>query len=244
MRCLPNGSRSEEKLREELFCFKSSNLQSTFWIRQGTSDAIEAFYTIVRQSYGKHLPSEPPQFILDAGANIGTTSVWFLSRYPNARLVAVEPDSSNFELLQKNCASFDHRASLVQAAVWPTPANFSLKRNGDHNAIQVAKSHNGGCPGVTVPMLLKRFGFPRLDVFKCDIEGAELELFSVGSDEWMRHTRFIVIETHGDACLDAVLEATTRHGFTYQRYRDLRMFARPEARFTPRISAADSLTSH
>ena len=228
MRCLPDRSTSGKRRKEELFCFKASNLQHAFCIRRGTSDAIEAFYTIFRQSYGKHLPTQQPQFILDAGANIGTTAAYFLSRFTNAKLVAVEPDPSNFALLQKNCDQFEHRASLVQAALWPTPANFSLRRNGDHNAIQVDESLGGECRGVTVQDLMHQFGFPRLDLFKCDIEGAELELFSMGADEWLRHTRFIAVETHGDDRLDAVLKATLRHGFTYRRFRDLRIFSRPE----------------
>jgi FkbM family methyltransferase len=206
-----------------------ANLQHTFCIRQGTSDVIETFYTIVRQTYGKYLPSQAPDFILDAGANIGTTSAWFLSHFPESRLVAVEPELSNFALLQKNCAPFENRVSLVRAAIWPTLANLSLRLNSDHNAVQVAESPDGSCPGVTVPMLMRQFGLPRLDVFKCDIEGSEKELFSIDSDEWLRQTRFIVVETHGSDCLDAVLEATSRHGFTCRRFRDLRIFARPES---------------
>jgi FkbM family methyltransferase len=227
IRSLPRKSSAEQTTHESLLTFKARNLQHSFSVRRGTSDVIEAFYSIVRQAYGKYLPTQPPAFILDAGANIGTTSAWFLSHFPNSRLVAVEPESSNFALLQKNCAPFGNRARLVQAAIWPAPGNFSIRRASDHNAIQVTESPDGECPGLTIPMVMEQFGLPRLDLFKCDIEGAERELFSAGSDQWLRNTRFIVVETHGDDCLDAVLEATSRHGFTYRRFRDLRVFARP-----------------
>jgi FkbM family methyltransferase len=229
IRSLPSKSRSQEIRQEQLLCFKSANLQHKFYIRRGTSDVIETFYTIVRQAYGEYLPSKPPQFILDAGSNIGTTSAWFLSQFPDSILVAVEPDSSNFSLLQKNCAPFGSRVSLVQGAIWPKPANFSLRKGSDHNAVQVLESLDGGRPGVTISALMQRFGFPRIDLFKCDIEGAERELFSVDSDQWLGQTRFIVVETHGSDCLDAVLDATSRHGFTYQRFRDLRIFNRPDS---------------
>jgi FkbM family methyltransferase len=229
IRSLPPKSSGQEKPQEELLSFRATNLQHTFFVRRGTSDVIETFYSIVRQAYGKYLPSQPPEFILDAGANIGTTSAWFLSKFPDARVVAVEPEPSNFALLQRNCAPFENRVSLVQAALWPTPASFALRRETDHNAVQVTESQNGECPGVTVPMLMQRFGLPRLDLFKCDIEGAEEKLFSTDSDEWLRRTRFIVVETHGRDCLDAVMDATSRHGFIYRRFRDLRIFARPES---------------
>jgi len=39
--------------------------------------------------------------IIDAGANIGATSVFYALAVPNAQVVAIEPDAGNFELLQK-----------------------------------------------------------------------------------------------------------------------------------------------
>ena len=45
-----------------------------------------------------------PKFIVDCGANIGCASVYFLNRYPNASVIAIEPDSGNFEVCQWNIA--------------------------------------------------------------------------------------------------------------------------------------------
>ena len=40
--------------------------------------------------------------VVDAGANIGAASLYFAHRWPDALIVSVEPDASNYELLCKN----------------------------------------------------------------------------------------------------------------------------------------------
>ena len=40
---------------------------------------------------------------MDAGASIGDTTAWFLSKFLSATVIALEPDSENYALLRKNC---------------------------------------------------------------------------------------------------------------------------------------------
>jgi FkbM family methyltransferase len=42
--------------------------------------------------------------ILDCGSHIGLSVAWFKRRFPNARIIAFEPDPQNFRLLQTNVA--------------------------------------------------------------------------------------------------------------------------------------------
>jgi FkbM family methyltransferase len=55
--------------------------------------------------------------IIDAGANIGLTSVVYANRYPEARVIAIEPEVSNFQLLKENAASYPN-IELVHGALW------------------------------------------------------------------------------------------------------------------------------
>lgn len=41
-------------------------------------------------------------YIIDAGSNIGLSTVFFKSQYPNAKILCFEPDPNSFELLKKN----------------------------------------------------------------------------------------------------------------------------------------------
>ena len=45
---------------------------------------------------------EDPRTTIDAGANAGYSALWFALRYPGARVVAIEPDDDNVELLHRN----------------------------------------------------------------------------------------------------------------------------------------------
>ena len=40
--------------------------------------------------------------IIDAGANIGASAIWFARTYPKAMVTAIEPHGGNFDLLIKN----------------------------------------------------------------------------------------------------------------------------------------------
>jgi FkbM family methyltransferase len=212
----------------DLFPISCLNLSHPFYVRSGTSDVDEFIYTVVRETYGKYLPRFEAEFVVDAGANMGDTAAWMLTRYPRARVVAVEPDPENFDLLSRNCVPYGERSIPVQAAVWPRPARLSLRSDRAKDAIQVLDAGDGDCLGVTIPELMEKYDFPRLDIFKCDIEGAELELFSFDADPWLSRTGFLVIEVHGPECLTAVLNATSRHGFTHRSFRNLHIFGRSE----------------
>jgi hypothetical protein len=70
-------------------------------VRLRTSDIPTYREVFLQQAYRLAL-QRPPSVIVDAGANIGLTSVYFALRYPAARIVAVEPEASNFALLTTN----------------------------------------------------------------------------------------------------------------------------------------------
>jgi len=218
--------RSRSQKPREPISVSASNLQFPFWLRPGSSDVPEFLYTIARESYGKYLPRPPVEFILDLGANIGDTAAWFLSRFPDARLVAVEPDAENFAVLQRNAEGYAGRIILERAAVWPYSTTLTFVDQQASDAVQVRDAEGGECSAVTVPQLMRKYAWPRIDLLKCDIEGAEKELFSMNADEWLAKTNFLVVETHGPECLQAVLDAVTRHGFEHRCFRNLHIFRR------------------
>jgi len=217
-------------LATDLLAISAPNLLGPFFLRPGTSDVNEFVYTIVRETYGRHLPRGEVKFILDAGANMGDTAAWLLTRYSEARLIAVEPDPENFASLVRNCMPYGKRSIPVQAAVWPRSVRLSLSEDVSKDAIQVQEANKGDCIGMTVQELMEQYYFPRLDIFKCDIEGAEKALFSGDPDPWLSRTKFLVVETHGAECLSTVLGATSRHGFTHREFRNLHIFEHPERR--------------
>jgi FkbM family methyltransferase len=158
-----------------------------------------------------------PEFILDLGANVGFASALFASRYPAARILAVEPDPRNFALCQKNLKVYGTRAQVLKGAVWSCCTRLDLSyENGDGWGTRVntpSGSDGGKVTAWDLPALLQMFGIDRVDLLKIDIEGSEAELFAHNTG-WLSRARNICIELHGGQCREIFFNALS--GFDYE----------------------------
>tara|TARA_Y100001934_G_scaffold270838_1_gene356382 strand:+ start:168 stop:452 length:285 start_codon:yes stop_codon:yes gene_type:complete len=66
-----------------------------------------------------------PSFILDAGAHIGLSSVYFANRFPNAIVLAIEPDASNYNILCKNALAYPN-IKPIQGGLWGHTGKLSI----------------------------------------------------------------------------------------------------------------------
>jgi FkbM family methyltransferase len=118
----------------------------------------------------------PPRCILDLGANIGASALYFRERFPDARIVCVEASPRIAEILRRNVAGLDdievRHAALARDAGTITFyesadswAGSTAEQNGDGRAVQVA--------AVTLEQLLRD---TNADLVKIDVEGAEFEV--------------------------------------------------------------------
>jgi FkbM family methyltransferase len=144
-------------------------------------------------------PLRSPRLIIDAGANIGLTTLWLARRWPDADVIAVEPDAENFALLERNVAHLP-RVRAVRAALWIREERLALENPGDAPDAYRVRAARPGEPAfeaVTVAGLLSGSGHADLDVLKIDIEGAERDVFAdPGSRAWLARTHTIAIELH------------------------------------------------
>src|SRR5438094_3684899 len=74
------------------------------FVRARTSDKPTFEQVFVFDQYDMSFLPIRPEVIIDGGANAGFTTRLFAQRYPGARIFAVEPEPSNFELLLRNTA--------------------------------------------------------------------------------------------------------------------------------------------
>jgi len=83
---------------------------------------------------------------VDCGANIGVSALYFARRYPAAKILAIEPDPANYEMLVRNTRQV---ASVhpVQAAVWPRQASLSIiDPTRPHSSLRITEGPGKG-PG-------------------------------------------------------------------------------------------------
>jgi FkbM family methyltransferase len=202
-------------------------LRHPIHLRPGSTDLEEVVYSTVRQAYGHCLPSSPVRVIIDGGANIGDSTAWYLSTFPEARVIAVEPDPANFRVLELNCRPYGDRVSIMCAALWSETGRLSIRNPGAGDSVYVGEyDGNNDCPSISMPDLMQRHGISQVDILKLDIEDAESALFSDASDGWLAHVRTIAMEIHSGPSLEAVLAATSRNNFSHRVYRNLHFFSR------------------
>lgn len=149
--------------------------------------------------------------IIDCGANVGLTSLYFASTYPAARIYSVEADPENFALLRANTAS-EPRIVPVHACVVSTPQSaVSFDTFGPAwGRRNLATGKGTAVPAMTLDELLTKFSIASVDLLKMDIEGAEREVLSVGS--YLDAVQHMAIELHGDYTLADFGKAVGSHG--------------------------------
>ena len=144
----------------------------------------------------------PPETIVDAGANVGLASIYFAAKYPQARIIAIEPESSNYELLKKNVAPYRNIQTL-NAALWNENALIDLIDPGvghfgfitAQGAPAASSSNLGKVRAITMDRVIDDYGLDKIDILKIDIEGSEKEVFADTSD-WIKKVDSVVIELH------------------------------------------------
>ena len=132
--------------------------------------------------------------IVDLGANIGTES----KLYPKARIIAVEAEKRNFELLKRNLKDCPC-AQAFHTAVWKNNAFLKLISGSTDNSqswslIEVDREDDSDMIGMTFSEIINQADVKHIDLLKVDIEGAEKELFSENCSEWIDIVKCIVME--------------------------------------------------
>jgi len=183
-------------------------------IRSHTTDVSVLGEIVVSKGYDalvRH-PRGQPRLIVDLGANIGLVDRWFLTRYPGAEVIAVEPEPTNLETLKANVAGLP--VKVVPAAIGLTERTVRLHTvTGEHGFTMVGEPQPGStCVEVPVVTMKSILGDAEaIDLLKVDIEGAEEELFSDCRD-WIGKVQMLLVECHGHYKVASLLKDLERAG--------------------------------
>jgi|GEM_PF-2248860 len=168
---------------------------------QGSDSFI--FSEVFQHQYYDFSLSSDPNTILDLGANIGFTAIYFARKYPKAKLACVEPMPSNLEFLRTNLELNGITASIFPSAISTKDGSLHMaidtKDYGHKVAgIEYGKSIQGDIlevPALSVATLMQELGWERINLLKVDIEGYEAVLLKENC-EWLVSVDAICIECH------------------------------------------------
>lgn len=149
-------------------------------------DSIDRRYREILAGGGKPI-------IVDAGANIGAASLYFLSRFPGAHIVAVEPDPGNAAILRENLGKRPNAVAL-EAAIGPEAGHVALQGHEHSWAVRTERS-DSGVPMVTIEDALGASSGDTPFIVKIDIEGFEEDLFAKNTG-WIDKAFAVFVEPH------------------------------------------------
>ena len=188
------------------FTLTPRNARHALECRSGTSDAQVFSQIFLEGNYDALDGLEGAEFIVDCGANCGYSTAYFLTRCPNATVIAVEPDPENAAMLQRNVRPYGDRVTPVESAIWSQPASLVMSdvpyRDGRAwtKTVRVARPHEpNSIRAVDIGTLLRDSAHDRISILKIDIEGAEAVVFSSGYEAWLPRVDKILIELHDDS---------------------------------------------
>jgi len=184
----------------------------TYRLNRGDIQSIRE--VLMDEVYRLPFPSQQPDVLVDLGANIGLTSLFYHRTLQARSIIAVEPDPSNAQLVRENLSGLP--AVVFQAAVGPHDGTARFAQNRASN-LGTLSSHPSDIEVSVMSMdsVLKSVPEGANILVKLDIEGGEEELLQANT-EWLSRVDGLIVEFHPDRVdypgLIRVLQAA---GFDY-----------------------------
>ncbi len=210
----------KKKKNGELITIKIKNYLHPISLRNKTSDIPTFYQCIFNKEYDINVDFTP-KVIVDLGANIGLTTVFFKNRYPNCKIICVEPEESNFNLLKENTKNYKN-IKLYKAGVWNKSTNLIIEDKGyGHYGYTVKESNKkteNSILSIGVNEIIKENNLEQIDILKIDIEGAEKELFEENYSSWLPKVKVIIIEFHDRMkpnCAKTFFKALINYNFEF-----------------------------
>jgi FkbM family methyltransferase len=184
-----------------------------------------AFGEIFRKRYYEFASASAEPRIIDGGANIGLSVIFFKRLFPRARVTAFEPDPDVFSALAKNMQSFGlGDVDLVNKALWIREETLDFHQDGaDGGRLNVAQEHGRSLRVQT--LRLHSYLSEPVDMLKLDIEGAEVDVLLDCADR-LGNVRHCYVEYHSfmdrPQRLDELLGVLRGAGFRVQLHTQFR----------------------
>jgi FkbM family methyltransferase len=113
--------------------------------------------------------------IVDLGANIGLATVFFALKYPETKILSIEPEENNFAAMLENTAALGARVQKQNAAVWVKDGFINLHTENENSlsfnawGVQVSENTNESnkiTKCYKLGTILDNSGFNSVDILK------------------------------------------------------------------------------
>lgn len=227
----------EKEGKENNIFYRLNNKNYKIKIRRSTSDIAVFHQIIINEEFKGVLDlikenNIQINTIVDAGANIGISSLYFHSEFNDASILLIEPNQENFQICQENINSnIQEKAICVKAGLWSKKTLLVENQNfgdGRHWAFSVKEAESEfeqkTMESISPDMCFEILGVKEIDLFKIDIEGAELELLINGDNSFLEKTKIVAVEIHDKGRIGEVIDLMSTKHFSYNIVGEYHLF--------------------
>lgn len=161
--------------------FHFSHNRAAFTLTFLSHADLMLFHEIFAGHPYKTQPALVPEYIIDLGANIGISTLYLHTCYPKAKIVAVEANPGLIVRLKETVRGLD-TITVLPCAVAGTDGTVDFYIDEEHPLGSSLLAREGARKKVSInahslKSIQEKAEFPRIDLVKFDIEGAEWEVF-------------------------------------------------------------------
>lgn len=221
----PNALRKLRQLDEAIISMDLRSLKHPFKLRRCASHVDGLVQNVFRREYDRWLGDLKPRVIVDAGAYIGDLTCHWATRFPEARIIALEPNPPSHEFTTLNTNLYGPRITVLRAGLGATEGRCGL--SGSEMSAHLVPSNSLESPVEvsTIDAILASQNVEHIDLLKMDIEGSEAEVLA-NAASWIDKVKVLIVEFHGETMERNGIAHLAAHGFDYRRYRSVLTFAR------------------
>lgn len=138
---------------------------------------LQSTKEIFSQNTYKFSSSSQSPFIIDCGAYIGTSILYFKKLFPSCKVIGFEPDTDNYKILDKNINNWRFKdVKILNEAIWISNGFVDFQSNGDMTGhVTENKKTEKTISRIKSTRLLDLLE-QKIDFLKIDIEGAEYDV--------------------------------------------------------------------
>jgi FkbM family methyltransferase len=200
------------------------------FLRRHSSDFMVFEEIFIDQQYKASYPNEVIRTVIDAGSNIGLSALYFLRKYPSAKIICLEPEDANFELLKKNLSCYPN-VILLKKGLWHSSQHLNIVNTQADSwgfEVKAAAEGDGLIEGISINKIITEYAISAIDLLKIDIEGSEKEVFEHHT-AWIDKVNHLIVEVHENirpGAYKAVTDLTSARGFRCVRHTSQYFFSR------------------
>jgi FkbM family methyltransferase len=185
-----------------------------YYLRKGSTDFLVFEQVILNKEYSEIVnyidaigKTSSIKTIIDAGANAGYTSRFLSKSFFGSKILAIEPDKGNLDVLRKNVLLDETtKVEILEGGFWFEDSylkidhSFRDGREWSLTLFTAEKNEVDAIPCYGLKSAISKLGVTEIDLLKIDIEGGEQPIF----ENWAKNSndlllvKNIAIEIHDE----------------------------------------------